>query len=128
MGTTTHDTCNEDTYSTLLQRYQQSEEELRRVAEEWLECQQRIDAYVDEQMTMKTKQRMLTEDWELFKQRRFIEEQENPIYRVTHASPQPPRSLLSGLLRGSWCRDVTELGAGPFPSGPIHRPPHTGPV
>ncbi|KAB0338171.1 hypothetical protein FD754_024768, partial [Muntiacus muntjak] len=27
------------------------------------------------QMTMKTKQRMLTEDWELFKQRRFIEEQ-----------------------------------------------------
>ncbi|XP_044930812.1 protein FAM193A isoform X3 [Mustela putorius furo] len=75
LGTTTHDTCNEDTYSTLLQRYQRSEEELRRVAEEWLECQQRIDAYVDEQMTMKTKQRMLTEDWELFKQRRFIEEQ-----------------------------------------------------
>nr|BAA19117.1 unnamed protein product [Homo sapiens] len=75
LGTTTHDTCSEDTYSTLLQRYQRSEEELRRVAEEWLECQKRIDAYVDEQMTMKTKQRMLTEDWELFKQRRFIEEQ-----------------------------------------------------
>uniref|UniRef100_A0A9L0RQ81 Family with sequence similarity 193 member A n=2 Tax=Equus caballus TaxID=9796 RepID=A0A9L0RQ81_HORSE len=75
LGTTTHDTCNEDTYSTLLQRYQRSEEELHRVAEEWLECQKRIDAYVDEQMTMKTKQRMLTEDWELFKQRRFIEEQ-----------------------------------------------------
>nr|XP_035962252.1 protein FAM193A isoform X1 [Halichoerus grypus]XP_035962253.1 protein FAM193A isoform X1 [Halichoerus grypus] len=75
LGTTTHDTCSEDTYSTLLQRYQRSEEELRSVAEEWLECQQRIDAYVDEQMTMKTKQRMLTEDWELFKQRRFIEEQ-----------------------------------------------------
>ncbi|XP_060004835.1 protein FAM193A isoform X5 [Lagenorhynchus albirostris] len=75
LGTTTHDTCNEDTYSTLLQRYQRSEEELRGVAEEWLECQKRIDAYVDEQMTMKTKQRMLTEDWELFKQRRFMEEQ-----------------------------------------------------
>nr|XP_044986258.1 protein FAM193A [Jaculus jaculus] len=75
LGTTTHDTCNEDTYSTLLQRYQRSEEELRKVAEEWLECQKRIDAYVDEQMTMKTKQRMLTEDWEIFKQRRFIEEQ-----------------------------------------------------
>lgn len=29
-------------------------------------------------MTMKTKQRMLTEDWELFKQRRFIEEQVRP--------------------------------------------------
>nr|XP_013009871.1 protein FAM193A isoform X3 [Cavia porcellus] len=75
LGTTTHDTCNEDTYSTLLQRYQRSEEELRKVAEEWLECQKRIDAYVDEQMTMKSKQRILTEDWEIFKQRRFIEEQ-----------------------------------------------------
>ncbi|XP_066241755.1 protein FAM193A isoform X1 [Saccopteryx leptura] len=75
LGTTTHDTCSEDAYSTLLQRYQRSEEELRRVAAEWLECQKRIDAYVDEQMTMKTKQRALTEDWELFKQRRFLEEQ-----------------------------------------------------
>ncbi|XP_006874158.1 PREDICTED: protein FAM193A [Chrysochloris asiatica] len=75
LGTTTHDTCNEDTYSTLLQRYHCSEEELRRVADEWLECQKRIDDYVDEQMTMKTKQRMLSEDWELFKQRRFTEEQ-----------------------------------------------------
>lgn len=34
----------------MLQRYQRSEEELRRVAEEWLECQKRIDAYVDEQV------------------------------------------------------------------------------
>ncbi|KAM6220599.1 protein FAM193A isoform 2-T2 [Rhynchocyon petersi] len=75
LGTTTHDACNEDTYSTLLQRYHRSEEELRHVAEEWLECQKRIDDYVDEQMTVKTKQRMLTEDWELFKQRRFTEEQ-----------------------------------------------------
>ncbi|XP_036103708.1 protein FAM193A [Molossus molossus] len=75
LGTTTHDTCSEDAYSTLLQRYQHSEEELRRVAAEWLECQKRIDAYVDEQMTTKTKQRTLTEDWELFKQRRFLEEQ-----------------------------------------------------
>ncbi|XP_031294526.1 protein FAM193A isoform X1 [Camelus dromedarius] len=75
LGTTTHDTCSEDAYSTLLQRYQHSEEELRGVAEEWLECQKRIDAYVDEQMTLKTKQRVLTEDWELFKQRRFVEDQ-----------------------------------------------------
>ncbi|XP_055445230.1 protein FAM193A isoform X1 [Bubalus kerabau] len=75
LGTTTHDGCCEDTYSALLQRFQRSEEELRAVAAEWLQCQKRIDAYVDEQMTMKTKQRMLTEDWELFKQRRFIEEQ-----------------------------------------------------
>ncbi|XP_023601163.1 protein FAM193A isoform X2 [Myotis lucifugus] len=53
LGTTTHDTCSEDAYSTLLQRYQRSEEELRRVAAEWLECQKRIDAYVDEQLTNK---------------------------------------------------------------------------
>lgn len=52
LGTTTHDTCSEDTYSTLLQRYQRSEEELRKVAEEWLECQKRIDAYVDEQVNV----------------------------------------------------------------------------
>ncbi|XP_006893672.1 PREDICTED: protein FAM193A [Elephantulus edwardii] len=75
LGTTTHDACSEDTYSTLLQRFQRSEEELRHVAEEWLDCQKRIDDYVAEQMTMKTKQRMLTEDWELFKQRRFTDEQ-----------------------------------------------------
>ncbi|XP_076992359.1 protein FAM193A isoform X2 [Tamandua tetradactyla] len=74
-GTATQDACREDAYSTLLQRFHRSEEELRRVAEEWLECQKRIDDYVDEQMTMKTKQRILTDDWELFKQRRFIEEQ-----------------------------------------------------
>lgn len=55
LGTTTHDTCNEDTYSTLLQRYQRSEEELRKVAEEWLECQKRIDAYVDEQVIVAPK-------------------------------------------------------------------------
>lgn len=34
----------------MLQRFQRSEEELRRVAGEWLECQKRIDAYVDEQV------------------------------------------------------------------------------
>ncbi|XP_054437852.1 protein FAM193A [Pteronotus mesoamericanus] len=75
LGSTTHDACSEDAYSALLQRYQRSEEELRRVAAQWLECQKRIDAYVDEQMTTKSKPRTLTEDWELFRQRRFLEEQ-----------------------------------------------------
>lgn len=37
----------------MLQRYQRSEEELRRVAAEWLECQKRIDAYVDEQVRVR---------------------------------------------------------------------------
>ncbi|XP_067415028.1 protein FAM193A isoform X2 [Emydura macquarii macquarii] len=74
---TTHDSCSEDMYSTLLQRYHQLEQEMGQVAEAWLECQKKIDDYVDEQMAMKTKQRMLKEDWEFFKQRRFIEEQLN---------------------------------------------------
>ncbi|KAM6075856.1 protein FAM193A isoform 3-T6 [Chlamydotis macqueenii] len=74
---TTHDSCSEDMYSTLLQRYHQLEQEMGQVAEAWLECQKRIDDYVDEQMAMKTKQRMLKEDWEFFKQRRFMEEQLN---------------------------------------------------
>lgn len=50
LGTTTHDGCCEDTYGALLQRFQRSEEELRAVAAEWLQCQKRIDAYVDEQV------------------------------------------------------------------------------
>ena len=50
LGTTAHDGCCEDTYSALLQRFQRSEEELRAVAAEWLQCQKRIDAYVDEQV------------------------------------------------------------------------------
>lgn len=50
LGTTTLDTCGEDAYGALLQRFQRSEEELRRVAGQWLECQKRIDAYVDEQV------------------------------------------------------------------------------
>lgn len=33
-------------------------------------------------MAMKTKQRMLKEDWEFFKQRRFIEEQVGFVYTI----------------------------------------------
>lgn len=47
---TTHDSCSEDMYSTLLQRYHQLEQEMGQVAEAWLECQKRIDDYVDEQV------------------------------------------------------------------------------
>uniref|UniRef100_A0A3Q3L852 Family with sequence similarity 193 member A n=1 Tax=Labrus bergylta TaxID=56723 RepID=A0A3Q3L852_9LABR len=73
-GTASHDTYNEDMYRTLLESYQQLQQEMASVAAEWQECEKRIDDYVDEQ-TLKTKQRMLKEDWEFFKQRRFIEEQ-----------------------------------------------------
>uniref|UniRef100_A0A8C7JC48 Family with sequence similarity 193 member A n=1 Tax=Oncorhynchus kisutch TaxID=8019 RepID=A0A8C7JC48_ONCKI len=73
-GTASLDSYNEDMYRTLLESYQQLEQEMAAVAAEWQECEKRIDDYVDEQ-TLKTKQRMLKEDWEFFKQRRFIEEQ-----------------------------------------------------
>ncbi|KAF0037210.1 hypothetical protein F2P81_010084, partial [Scophthalmus maximus] len=73
-GTASHDSYNEDMYRTLLESYQLLQQEMARVAAEWQECEKRIDDYVDEQ-TLKTKQRMLKEDWEFFKQRRFIEEQ-----------------------------------------------------
>ncbi|XP_029362321.1 protein FAM193A [Echeneis naucrates] len=98
-GTASHDSYNEDMYRTLLESYQQLQQEMALVATEWQECEKRIDDYVDEQLlfkvegqsltnqrtephkslisknTLKTKQRMLKEDWEFFKQRRFIEEQ-----------------------------------------------------
>uniref|UniRef100_A0A8C7GJ88 Family with sequence similarity 193 member A n=1 Tax=Oncorhynchus kisutch TaxID=8019 RepID=A0A8C7GJ88_ONCKI len=69
-GTASHDSYSEDMYRTLLESYQQLEQEMAAVAAEWQECEKRIDDYVDEQ-TLKTKQRMLKEDWEFFKQRRF---------------------------------------------------------
>ncbi|XP_026159224.1 protein FAM193A isoform X2 [Mastacembelus armatus] len=73
-GTASHDSYNEDMYRTLLESYQQLQQEMASVAAEWQECEKRIDDYVDEQ-TLKSKQRMLKEDWEFFKQRRFMEEQ-----------------------------------------------------
>ncbi|CDR18899.1 unnamed protein product [Oncorhynchus mykiss] len=98
-GTASLNSYNEDMYRTLLESYQHLEQEMAAVAAEWQECEKRIDDYVDEQLlfkvegqnltnqrtephkslisknTLKTKQRMLKEDWEFFKQRRFIEEQ-----------------------------------------------------
>ncbi|KAM9314344.1 protein FAM193A isoform 2-T2 [Pholidichthys leucotaenia] len=98
-GTASHDSYSEDMYKTLLERYQQLQQDMEMVAAEWQECEKRIDDYVDEQLlfkvegqnltnqrtephkslisksTLKTKQRMLKEDWEFFKQRRFMEEQ-----------------------------------------------------
>uniref|UniRef100_A0AAX7UK19 FAM193 C-terminal domain-containing protein n=1 Tax=Astatotilapia calliptera TaxID=8154 RepID=A0AAX7UK19_ASTCA len=73
-GTASHDSYSEDTYRTLLESYQQLQQEMASVAAQWQDCEKRIDDYVDEQ-TLKTKQGMLKEDWEFFKQRRFIEEQ-----------------------------------------------------
>ncbi|XP_055014701.1 LOW QUALITY PROTEIN: protein FAM193A [Boleophthalmus pectinirostris] len=98
-GTASHDSYSEDMYRALLERYQQLQQEMTSVAAQWQECEKRIDDYVDEQLlfkvegqsltyqrtephkslvsknTLKAKQRMLKEDWEFFKQRRFLEEQ-----------------------------------------------------
>ncbi|XP_063313756.1 protein FAM193A isoform X2 [Pelobates fuscus] len=53
LGTASHDSYSEDMYSTLLQRYHQLEQEMGQISEEWLECQKRIDNYVDEQLNNK---------------------------------------------------------------------------
>ncbi|XP_067106902.1 protein FAM193A isoform X1 [Osmerus mordax] len=98
-GTASHDSYSEDMFRTLLESHQRLEQEMAAVATEWQDCEKRIDDYVDEQLlfkgdgqslahrrpephkslvsknTLKTKQRMLKEDWEFFKQTRFIEEQ-----------------------------------------------------
>lgn len=102
-GTTSHDSYSEDMYRALLERYHQLDQEMSAVALEWLECEKRIDDYVDEQllfkvegqnltnqrtephkslinrnMSLRTKQRMLKEDAEIFKHKRFFEEQFQP--------------------------------------------------
>ncbi|KAJ3614806.1 hypothetical protein NHX12_018376 [Muraenolepis orangiensis] len=94
-GFATHDVYTEDVFGTLLDNFLQLQEEMAAVAAKWQECERRIDDYVDEQVEgqnltdqqtephksliskniLKTKQQMLKEEWEFFKQRRFIEEQ-----------------------------------------------------
>lgn len=49
-GTTSHDSYSEDMYRKLLESYQQLDQEMNLVAVEWLECEKRIDNYVDEQV------------------------------------------------------------------------------
>ncbi|XP_018594232.2 protein FAM193A-like isoform X2 [Scleropages formosus] len=89
----------EGVYATLLQRCQQLEQEMAKVATQWLECEKLINDYVDQQLlfkaegqnhttqrtphtslisrntSLKAKHRTLKDDWEFFKQQRFIEEQ-----------------------------------------------------
>lgn len=49
-GTASHDSYNEDMYRTLLESYQQLQQEMASVTAEWQECEKRIDDYVDEQV------------------------------------------------------------------------------
>lgn len=49
-GTTSHDSYSEDMYRKLLESYQRLDQEMSSVAVEWLECEKRIDNYVDEQV------------------------------------------------------------------------------
>ncbi|KAL2097477.1 hypothetical protein ACEWY4_006684 [Coilia grayii] len=52
-GTASHDSYSEDMYRKLLERYQKLDQEMSVVAVEWLECEKRIDNYVDEQILSK---------------------------------------------------------------------------
>lgn len=64
-GTVSHDSYNEDMYRTLLESYQQLQQEMASVAAEWQECEKRIDDYVDEQVyTSKTRQNINAFDTE----------------------------------------------------------------
>lgn len=49
-GTASRDSYSEDMYRTLLESYQQLDREMHAVAAEWLECEKRIDDYVDKQV------------------------------------------------------------------------------
>lgn len=49
-GTVSHDSYNEDMYRSLLESYQQLQQEMTSVAAQWQECEKRIDDYVDEQV------------------------------------------------------------------------------
>lgn len=51
-GTASHDSYSEDMYRALLERYHQLDQEMSAVALEWLECEKRIDDYVDEQVSV----------------------------------------------------------------------------
>ncbi|XP_063075042.1 protein FAM193A isoform X2 [Engraulis encrasicolus] len=75
-GTTSHDSYSEDVYGKLLERYQLLDQEMSVVAVEWLECERRIDNYVDEQVSLTKEQRDLKKDREFFLQQiKFMEEQ-----------------------------------------------------
>ncbi|XP_078717897.1 protein FAM193A isoform X1 [Lampetra fluviatilis] len=59
----------------LLGRMRCFEEGMVCIATQWNDCQKRIDDYVDEQVALKRKQKAQKEDWELYKQRKLIEQQ-----------------------------------------------------
>uniref|UniRef100_S4RPW7 Family with sequence similarity 193 member A n=1 Tax=Petromyzon marinus TaxID=7757 RepID=S4RPW7_PETMA len=60
----------------LLGRMRCFEEGMVCIAAQWNDCQKRIDDYVDEQVALKRKQKAQKEDWELYKQRKLIEQQQ----------------------------------------------------
>ncbi|KAK1791033.1 hypothetical protein P4O66_002029 [Electrophorus voltai] len=74
-GTASHDSYSEGMYRALLDGLCGLEQQMRAVAEEWAECEKRIDDYVDEQMSLRTRQRVVKDDGEIFKQRKLFEEQ-----------------------------------------------------
>ncbi|XP_051561510.1 protein FAM193A-like isoform X1 [Myxocyprinus asiaticus] len=122
-GTTSHDSYSEDMYRMLLGRYHQLDQEMSAVALEWLECEKRIDDYVDEQLlfkvegqnltnqrtephkslinrntSLRNKQWMLKEDAEIFKQKRFFEEQFLPNSKKSHGGDRKFTDTVKQML------------------------------
>ncbi|KAJ8262219.1 hypothetical protein GJAV_G00163940 [Gymnothorax javanicus] len=117
-GTAACDSYSEDAYSTLLESYQQLDREMNVVAVEWLDCERRIDNFVDKQLhfkideqnhspqkkephkslanknvPLKTKQPILKEDWDFFKQRRVVEDE------ITDSKEPVPRDQFTDKMR-----------------------------
>ncbi|XP_046488598.1 protein FAM193A isoform X1 [Neodiprion pinetum] len=62
-------------YQGLVHRYLAFDDEMTRIGDMWPEAERLIDKYNQEQAALKAKQKMLREDWELFKARRKLIQQ-----------------------------------------------------
>lgn len=64
------------TYADLVRRYLSFDDEMSTVAAQWASAEARVHEFGQEQATLKAKQRMLREDWELLRaQRKLLQQQ-----------------------------------------------------
>ncbi|MGH0149480.1 UNVERIFIED_CONTAM: hypothetical protein FKN15_035438 [Acipenser sinensis] len=93
LGMASHDSYSEDMYSTLLQSYHQLDQEMNLVSVEWLECEKRIDDYVDEQAHLTTTTPALT--------RERVPSADRFFFSHCGLIMQPPKSYSVGGQRSS---------------------------
>ena len=63
-------------YADLVRRYLSFDDEMSRAAQQWAAAEARLQEFGQEQATLKAKQRMLREDWELLRaQRKLLQQQ-----------------------------------------------------